>query len=147
MISGDFAEIPLVTIDTAFPRLECHLKCFNENARLKRALLQKSYVVQGLSQKMLTCVQRKMAHHLQKVRAQVLQNQVRYDGGYIIACFIHRNDPCKPRWGDDTEWIDTESERIQHRNCQNKSTETAYKMISNCLIILLYIMDKPLTLK
>ena len=54
MISGDFAEIPLATIDTAFPRLECHLKYFNENARLKRALLQKSYVVEGLSQKMLT---------------------------------------------------------------------------------------------
>ena len=62
-----------------------------------------------------------MAHHLQKVRAQVLQHQVRYYGRYIIACFIHRNDPCKPRWGDDTEWTDTESDRIQHRNCQNKA--------------------------
>ena len=67
-----------------------------------------------------------MAHHLQKVRAQVLQHQVRYYGRYIIACFIHRNDPCKPRWGDDTEWTsgliqnqtesNTENVKTKHRN-------------------------------
>ena len=48
---------------------------------------------------------------------------------------IHRNDPCKPRWRSsvaDIELIDTESDRIQHRNCQNKSMETAHK-ISNWL--------------
>ena len=34
IILGDFGEIPLVTIgDTAFPRLEWLLKCFNENTR------------------------------------------------------------------------------------------------------------------
>ena len=51
---GDFGEIPFVTIgDTAFPRLEWLLKCFNENTRdLKERYCNKRlYVVQGLSQK------------------------------------------------------------------------------------------------
>ena len=40
IILGDFGEIPLVTIDdTAFPRLERLLKCFNQNTR-DGALLQ-----------------------------------------------------------------------------------------------------------
>ena len=38
--------------------------------------------------------------------------------------YIHRNDPCKPRWRlsvDDIELIDTESDRAKHKNCQNKA--------------------------
>ena len=48
---------------------------------------------------------------------------------------IHRNDPCKPRRIlslDDIELIDTESDRTQHRNCQNKSMETAHKTLTGC---------------
>ena len=55
IILGDFGEIPLVTIDdTAFPRLERLLKCFNQNTR-DGALLQWKIChrnSQGLSQKM-----------------------------------------------------------------------------------------------
>ena len=53
IILGDIGEIPLANIgDTAFPRLERLLKCFNENRRdLKERCYNKHYAVHELSQK------------------------------------------------------------------------------------------------
>ena len=55
---------------------------------------------------------------------------------------VHRNDPCKPKWRlsiDDIKFIDTDADRTQHRNCQNKSMKTAMKLLlvgTKSLIIL-----------
>ena len=49
----------------------------------------------------------------------------------LVQICIHRKDSCKPRWRLSVDYIeltDTESDRTQHRNCQNKSMETAHKI-------------------
>ena len=53
----------------------------------------------------------------------------------LVHICIHRKDSCKPRWRLSVDYIeltDTESDRTQHRNCQNKSMETAHKILTGC---------------
>ena len=123
IILGDFGEIPLVTIDdTAFPRLERLLKCFNQNTR-DGALLQWKICHRNgwvVTARVVT----ENAYGMLKGRWWIIYKKCEcklYNINYVTMVVvllynicIHRNDPCKPRWRlsvDDVELIDTESDR------------------------------------
>ena len=124
IILGDFGEMPLVTIgNTAFSGLEWLFKCFNENMRD----LKEHYCNKKLCSARLVA---ENSYGMLKGRRRITYKKCEckfYNIKHVITAtvllhniFIHRNDPCKPRWRlsiDDIELIDTELGRTQHRNC------------------------------
>ena len=116
--------MPLVTIgNTAFSGLEWLFKCFNENMRD----LKEHYCNKKLCSARLVA---ENSYGMLKGRRRITYKKCEckfYNIKYVITAtallhniFIHRNDPCKPRWRlsiDDIELIDTELGRTQHRNC------------------------------
>ena len=137
IILGDFREITLATIgDSAFPRMEWLLKCFNKNTRN----LKERYYNKKLCGTRVVTENACSIYSMLKGRWQIIYKNCdckMYNIKYVIMAVVSlhnicigRNDPCKPRWGlsvDDIELINIESDRTQHRNCQNKSMETTHK--------------------